>query len=235
MCGRYALFSAAAAIEEVLDLARFRKTSGFLSTDQNRANYNIAPGTLIRVIRLDASGTLKSESMLWGLVPTWKKGTSRSLLFNARAETVGEKPSFRHAFVRRRCVIPADGFFEWLTPTQPHYISRTDKQPMAFAGIWEQAEITVAQHHRCAIITTPAQGVVKSIHHRMPALIGAEDVALWLNPKSSIALLEGVLRTSHAHVCSVHPVDPRVNVVDHNEATMIQAHHAKTQKQLSLF
>jgi putative SOS response-associated peptidase YedK len=127
------------------------------------------------------------EALRWGLIPSWAKDPAiGSRMINARAETVGEKPSFRTAFRRRRCLIPADGFYEWQklgTRKQPHYIHLTGRRPFAFAGLWEHWRSPDGESvDTCVIITTEPNELMAELHNRMPVILHPRDFALWLDP-----------------------------------------------------
>ena len=150
------------------------------------ANYNAAPSQDIGVIRKTENG-LEYDELRWGLIPFWAKDMKIGYkLINARAETVADKPSFRHAFKHRRCIIPASGFFEWKRDgkeKQPYYITRKDNAPMSFAGLWERWDNKgdMEEVQSFAIITRDANPFMSSIHNRMPVVLGREDVETWLN------------------------------------------------------
>ena len=152
------------------------------------AHFNIAPGSTILALRDSAVGRTGSL-MRWGLIPSWAKDlSSLPMLHNARGETVAEKPMFRTALRKRRCLVPASGFYEWKAVTgqrlkQPFYISFKDGTPMTFAGLWERARMpddTLLD--TCTIITTDANAVLEPIHHRMPVLLARDDWKTWLGP-----------------------------------------------------
>lgn len=151
-------------------------------------HFNIAPGSRILVLR-DTAEDRTGAIMRWGLVPSWVKDPgSLLMLHNARGETVAEKPMFRHALRKQRCLIPASGFYEWKVVSgqrskQPFYISFRDGTPMSFAGLWESARMPDGSVlESCTIITIEANAVLAPIHNRMPALIDRGDWNLWLSP-----------------------------------------------------
>lgn len=150
--------------------------------------YNIAPTQLVPVIFRDEEGD-HLKSMRWGLVPHWSKEIGTRPLFNARGETVAEKPSFRTAFRRRRCIVPATGFYEWKkepggkTKT-PYFIHNIDQSPMAFAGLWERwDQPDGGMLHSFTILTTTPNAVMEPLHDRMPVILAEEDEAAWLDPE----------------------------------------------------
>jgi len=151
--------------------------------------YNIAPSQQIAVIR-NFSGENHLDYMRWGLVPSWAEDTSIGYkLINAKSETVFEKNSFRRAIRTRRCLIPASGFYEWRNSDNiktPYYVSMTENNPMAFAGIWEQWK--AADHsmiETCAILTTAANHLMETIHDRMPVILHPQEYSLWLDREVS--------------------------------------------------
>ncbi len=150
------------------------------------AHYNIAPGMPILVLRQEAEGKAGSL-MRWGFIPAWARDLGTiPMLNNARGETLAEKPMFRQAFRRRRCLIPASGFYEWKAvpgqrTKQPFYVSFKDAQPMSFGGLWERASGPDGKPiDTCTIITTEANAVLEPIHHRMPLILAQADWELWL-------------------------------------------------------
>lgn len=149
-----------------------------------RPRYNIPPTTDVLVITA-ADGKRWARTMRWGLLPSWTKDPKKApLLNNARAETVAEKPSFRSAFKSRRCLIPADGFYEWKTEgkaKQPYLFRRADEKPLAFAGLWEKWN----DIESCTIITTEANAVMEPIHDRMPVILAENDYSEWLDPATT--------------------------------------------------
>ncbi|HZW37238.1 MAG: SOS response-associated peptidase [Deltaproteobacteria bacterium] len=209
MCGRFTLF------EPDQVLAREFGVSGFPPLPPR---YNIAPSQPVAAVRASPAGKGRELALLrWGLIPSWAKDPAiGDRLINARAETAREKPSFRNAFKRRRCLIPASGFYEWQRKErgkQPHYIRMRDGHLFAFAGLWDRWESPGAGGvETCTILTTDANAVLVPIHDRMPVILPRGEYARWLDPSlqdpdSLAALLvpyppEGMLAI---------PVSPRVN------------------------
>lgn len=178
MCGRFT------RKENFQQLA---KLLGLRTIPQLPPRYNIAPSQLIACVRANPeSQENECVQLKWGLVPSWAKDPSIGhKMINARAETVSEKPSFRKAFQQRRCLILADGFYEWKREGKekhPYYIHFTDNRPFAFAGLWERWEASGgAPLESCAMITTGPNALMKPIHNRMPVILHPQDYALWLN------------------------------------------------------
>jgi len=177
MCGRFSLTS---------PIEGLRALFGFDELPNLQPRYNIAPTQDIAVVRNREGAGREFVSMRWGLVPSWAKAVAGGPpLINARAETVADKPSFRSAFKNRRCLIPADGFYEWQKQEggakQPYRIALSDEAPFAFAGIWERRLDTRGEAlESCAIVTTDASPQIASIHHRMPVILSPEHFGDWL-------------------------------------------------------
>jgi putative SOS response-associated peptidase YedK len=179
-----------------------------------QAHYNVAPTDPINVVRAAAGGQAELVSMRWGLIPWWWKKTLKEMpaSFNARAETVADKPMFRDAFRRNRCVIPASGYYEWLKKQdgrQPYFISAADGGVLSFAGLWDRWKNpeTGKPVISCTIIVTDANELTRRIHDRMPVVIDKADIRRWLSGEGGTELLrpaaEGGLR--------MWPVSRRVN------------------------
>jgi putative SOS response-associated peptidase YedK len=184
MCGRVALFSPPSYFARFLEAA--------LAADLDpggRASWNVGPQrSLFAVAEHDEARVL--DRYRWGLVPSWAKDPSiGNKLFNARGETVAEKPSFRTAFAKRPCVIPVDGFYEWDhrpgNDRQPYFFTRRDEQPLLFAGLfenwWNREDEAAPPLATCTIITTTPNDDVDGIHDRMPVVLSPDDVEVWLN------------------------------------------------------
>ena len=170
--------------------------------------YNIAPTQPVAAVRRADGGGREGFTARWGLVPHWASDPRiGSRMFNARAETVAEKPAFRDPFRARRCLVPMRGFYEWRADAggkQPYFICRADRQIMAAAGVWDAQE----ELESCAVITVEANAAVRPIHHRMPALIEQDDWSAWLG--WSIDSAAALLRPSGAEL-TARPVSRRVN------------------------
>ena len=178
MCGRFALYLQAGAFADIF---------GCPPPDDLAPRYNIVPDSDIVVVRA-GEGARVAERLRWGLLPPWAEAPNdRGRQINARSETVFEKPSFKSAALRHRCLIPASGFFEWQKgggPSRPYFIHRQDGEPVAMAGIWRQSrfgEITVLT---CAILTMDAYPSITGIHHRMPVMLEPEAWDAWLAPET---------------------------------------------------
>lgn len=212
MCGRYSLTASAEDIVEHFQLLRPVKF---------HPSYNIAPNQkILNIVELD-DGSRKAVNLFWGLVPSWSKDSKNSAhLINARMETIREKPSFRSAFKHRRCLIPADGFYEWerRNGKQAFHIHREDRQPFAFAGLWEQWQHDTETLYSCTIITTAANELMQPIHERMPVIIPTQHYHDWLNKTANTndayALLDDQAYTN----MTTTPVSDWVNSPRHHDA-----------------
>lgn len=208
MCGRFTLTQSAEAIAAAFDLDEM---PAFVP------GYNIAPSQPVPVIRADASQHRHFDYLYWGLIPSWAKDPAiGSRLINARSETVTEKPSFRTAFKRRRCLIAADGFYEWQRSEgkrQPFYFHLNDRRVFGFAGLWEHWQSPSGDElQTCTILTTAANQEMQPIHDRMPVILHPEDYALWLNPGvQSGDRLFSLLRPYDEGELDYYPVSTQVN------------------------
>ncbi len=180
MCGRVTIQTPALALAREFALTGIR-------TALEHPRYNLAPTQLMPVVIND--GTRMLDAYRWGLIPSWAKEASiANKLINARGETVAEKPSFRSALKRRRCLVLVDGWFEWkqnTKPKTPYYFHRKDGHPMAFAGLWEEwtAPDTGEVLRTCTLITTGPNALMAPIHDRMPVILSPEARERWLDPE----------------------------------------------------
>lgn len=191
-----------------------------LPDDPLPPRFNIAPSQPVAALReVDRAVGRQMCLLRWGLIPSWSKDPSIAYkLINARSETVAEKPSFRSAFQQRRCLILADGYFEWQKSAgakkkQPYYIRRRDDQPFAFAGLWESwRDPSASTVETCTVLTTDANDLTRSIHPRMPVILGAEHHQRWLSaPKQAAAELQSCLCPYPSDLMTVFPVSTLVN------------------------
>ena len=209
MCGRFTLFTPASRLSEV-----FLPGEVLAATPR----YNIAPGQPILAVRASAARDRREFAMpRWGLVPAWARDAAiGNRLINARAETVSEKPAFRRAFRERRCLVPADGFYEWKREgpgKRPFYIRMKDGAPFAFAGIWERWEGDPGKAvETCAILTTEPNEILSPIHDRMPLILSPEEYGLWLDPSVPPSdRLARLLRPFPSGGMEAYPVGRAVN------------------------
>lgn len=217
MCGRYSL---ANVMED--ELAEYFGIEDYeLHWGSQRRRFNIPPTTKIPVIRKKDGGQLELVELRWGLIPFWQKeGDKSPVLNNARCETVATKPAFRNAFKKRRCLIPAGGFFEWQKlpdgKKQPFYIVHTSEPLLAFAGLWEEGEELSA-----TIVTTSGNEDMTQIHDRMPVILKREDWKTWLNADSPIEAVAALLHPAPAGTLKSWPVSTAVNFVKNDDAALI--------------
>jgi putative SOS response-associated peptidase YedK len=213
VCGRYTLATPSPA-----DLrARFPVTEGV----EIRRRYNVAPGDDVLAVTTDREGRPRAEYLRWGLVPSWAEKSDIGLkMINARLETAAEKPAFRTAMARFRCLIIADGFYEWKPvaggPKQPFWITREDGTPFAFAGLWSiwhppDGDGGAAPLRTCTILTTAANSAIASLHDRMPVILPAPAEGAWLDAGHAVADLGRVLHGLAPEETALHPVGRAVN------------------------
>jgi putative SOS response-associated peptidase YedK len=213
MCGRFTLTVDIAELQDI-----FRETIGETIFPKKFApRFNIAPSQPVLTISNDGSHT--ADFYIWGLIPMWAKDPSiGSRLINARSETLSEKPSFRGSFKYKRCLILADGFYEWKTSPgkktkKPYYIYMNDRKPFAFAGLWDSWESPDGSNIKtCTIITTEPNELMANLHNRMPVILQPRDYAKWLDasPQTPENLLP-LLKPYPPEALSAHPVSTLVN------------------------
>ena len=207
MCGRFIQCTSGEALAERFHLPIIPDLT---------PRYNVAPSQSVGVIRVTHAGHREFVALRWGLVPAWSPEPRTAYsTFNARAETVADKPTYRHVFRRRRCLIPADGFYEWRTVgkrKQPYCIAPTDGQPFAFAGLWERWERDGTVVESCTIVITTANATIAPLHDRMPVILARADEALWLDPAlTDPAILQPLLVPCAPERLRVWPVGTAVN------------------------
>ena len=208
MCGRYFLHSSADKLSALF---------GEMPMPVLEARYNIAPTQPVPVVRQDRAGRREMVLVRWGLVPAWSKGPdSRFGMINARLETVAQKPAYRSAFRYKRCLIPADGFYEWRAAgrfKQPYVLRPSDGRPMALAGLWEHWQDADGNElESCTILVREANAQVKSVHERMPVIMGPDSFGLWLDIHAQKPQpLETLLAVQQAPDLEIYPVSRAVN------------------------
>ncbi len=228
MCGRFTLATDPDLIKETFNLN---------SVPANiQARYNIAPTQPVAVITNQNHKAL--DFFTWGLIPSWSKDTSiGSKLINARSETAHEKPSFRAAFKRRRCLIPADGFYEWTKRDNkkvPMYVHLKDRKPFAFAGLWEIWQSKDGDEIRsCTILTTEPNDLIKPLHHRMAVILPEQDYDLWLSPDELPAdALQPLLQAYPSEEMAVYEVSTQVNSPANDSPALIEPFESPRQQSL---
>lgn len=214
MCGRFAFYSPSEATAALF---------GVTTSTEVVPRYNIAPTQFVAAVRRGEQNTPELAMLRWGLVPFWAKDPSiGNRMINARSETVAEKPSFRSAYRKRRCLILADGFYEWRKAADgktPYFISRADGSPFAFAGLWESwsSEDSDESLESTAIITAAASDFMAQLHQRMPVVIHPDLADRWLDGDPE--LLTEVIENSPEF--RAWPVDRRVNNARNEGAELI--------------
>jgi putative SOS response-associated peptidase YedK len=209
MCGRYTL--AAPSVAQLR--ARFPVGESI----EIRRRFNVAPGDDVLAVTTDREGAPRGELLRWGLVPPWAKSPAASAkMINARAETVAEKPAYRGAFERFRCLIVADGFYEWQrAPSgskQAFHITPADRGPFAFAGLWSIWRPADGEPIRsCTIITTAANPAIAPLHDRMPVILERGAEAAWLEPGTPAPVLRELLGGLGERQTALRAVGPAVN------------------------
>jgi putative SOS response-associated peptidase YedK len=219
VCGRYFLHSNLDALTELF---------GELHSDvELDARFNIAPSQDVPVVHCNVVGEKWLSMMRWGLVPPWSSAiNSRYSMINARAETVAEKPAYRRAFRQQRCLIPADGIYEWKATSngkQPYAIFQKDKKPFAMAGIWESWKSPDGPIvESCSIIVTAANNKLVSIHDRMPVILSPEEFTNWLDKRiTKPELLQPLLNSYPSEAMDFYPVSRRVNNAREDDSALI--------------
>ena len=232
MCGRYALYTPIEAVARLFGAEE-------IHARDVAPRYNIAPTQEVPVVRVSpypAAGAEEAREApprelalaRWGLVPFWAKDPSvGNRMINARGETVAGKPAFRAAFRKRRCLVPADGFFEWQKTAdgkQPWYIRDAGGEPMALAGLWELWDPPDGGEPlaSCAIITTGANDFMRPLHDRMPVILDAAGRAAWLDPDAAPARLEALLAPAPEGILEAWPVSRRVNSPFNEDPSLVE-------------
>jgi putative SOS response-associated peptidase YedK len=209
VCGRYTL--------QAPDPTAIRARFPVGESVEIVARYNVAPGDPVLAVTTDRHGAPRGELLKWGLVPSWAKSPRTGLkMINARAETAARRPAYRRALERYRCLIIADGFYEWAALPDgrkaPHHIARADEEPFAFAGLWsiwrDGGEETLRS---CTILTTAANATVAPLHDRMPVMLSREQEDPWLDSATPPSALSSLLLGLPASELRVRPVGMAVN------------------------
>ena len=224
MCGRFTLHASPEQIAAQFDVAE---------PEQLADRFNIAPTQPVGIVRLDRTATEREWTHVhWGLIPSWAKDPGMGArMINARGETVAEKPSFRAALKRRRCLVPADGFYEWKrtgSSKQPYHIRLQDQQLFAFAGLWEiWTAPDGTELQSCTVITTEPNELMAQLHDRMPVIVAPEDYEQWLGTgkdadAKEIEQIRHLIRPFDARQMEAYPVSTRVNSPMNEGAALIE-------------
>lgn len=224
MCGRYNLGTSSDALQDLFGLERIPALE---------PRYNIAPGQRVLAIRQRADGSRPADMLHWGLIPSWARDAAIGYkMINARSETAADKPAFRTAFRRRRCLVPADGFFEWekipanagsKPRKQPWHFQWQPPQPFAMAALWERWQDPQGQSiDSCTLLTTRANAEVAPVHHRMPVILAPENYAAWLDHGNRDPLqLQPLLQPLPDGQLNAYAVSTRVNVAANDDPQCI--------------
>lgn len=180
--------------------------------------WNIAPSEDVIVLR-EVEGAPRAELARWGLRPKWLKDPAKAQI-NARSETAAEKPFFRDPFARNRCLLVADGWYEWRAEAggkQPYFFRRADDRPFTIAGLWSAWSDEAGPHPTCAILTVAPNPLAAKVHDRMPVLVAEADRHRWLDPRTPRDEVQALCRPWAADDLVVHPVSPRMNTPRHDD------------------
>lgn len=222
MCGRCTQLSERERLQEHFDLKQFKADP--------KPNYNMAPMQQVLAVTKE-DGDRALTSFKWGLVPFWADDPKiGNRMINARAEGVAEKPSFREAFKKRRCIIPIDGFYEWMKEGDekiPFYFHMEEFEPFGLAGLWETNDKTGEHLETCTILTTEANALMSNIHDRMPVILPVSVRDQWLDPETSPQDLKELLIPYQGEGLTAYRVSKRVNNVRYNAPDCIEEEKAE--------
>jgi putative SOS response-associated peptidase YedK len=232
MCGRYRLSRRKQLVDEY-----FGSISG---EEEWNPRYNVAPTQTVPVIRQNPKEPVRELSLMrWGLVPSWAKASSvAAMMINARAETASTKPAFRDALKSRRCLIPADAFYEWQktgTAKQPYCFEVDEGELFAFAGIWDRWKDPRGNAlETCSILTTSPNAVTSPVHDRMPVILDPDSYDLWLDPgMKDVSAVSELLKPCDARLMRCYPISTRINyVANDDEECSASVELAQTQARL---
>lgn len=234
MCGRYSITSPPEAIQRVFQVPELPNLP---------ARYNVAPTQDVPVVRVggdsegpEADGGRHLVQLRWGLVPFWADDAAiGAKMINARAESAAEKPAFRAAFRRRRCLVVADGFYEWKSPPkdddapkgarkQPYRIQLKSEEPFGFAGLWERWTDPADQRvlETCTILTTEANAYLRDIHPRMPVMLSPDAFDRWLDPEGDLDTAKSLLAPYPDDALTAYPISTRVNAVRNDDPSILE-------------
>lgn len=216
MCGRFALTSTPESLAERFELE---------ARPECAPRYNIAPGQDVLVVRADDAGRRRADALRWGLVPPWADSPAvGGRMINARSETAASKPAFRDAFRTRRCIVPANGFYEWADLggfRQPYWVAPPSGEPFGFAGLWERWRSgDGAALETCTLLTTQANARLAVLHPRMPVILPRDAYRDWLDASRAPGDLASLQAPLDDDALDFHPVGTRVNKVEFDDASL---------------
>jgi putative SOS response-associated peptidase YedK len=223
MCGRFTSATQLSLLAE-----RFRADPA--GAEGHRPSWNVSPASDILVVVAGDDGARQLRELRWGLVPRWAKDTKGRPLINMRAETVREKPTWQRTLASKRCIIPIDGFYEWQDQgkgnrKQPFYITSRDGEPLALAGLWAtwRDEDGDQELWTCTILTTSANKLMRSVHHRMPVILPPDAWDAWLDPDNKdVEQLAALLEPAPEELLALWPVDQAVSNPRNNRPELPQ-------------
>lgn len=211
MCGRFTYTFTWKQLHRLMELTDWPEV-------ELAPRFNVAPSQAAPVIRQREDGTRTGSMLRWGLIPSWADDAAiGNRLINARGETVAEKPAFRSAFAKRRCIVPISGFYEWKKiegekRKQPYWIGRKDREPIALAGLWERWSKGEEPIDSFTLITTEPNALMATLHDRMPVILDPGAFARWLDPaQTDVGALQSLIRPAPDEAFEVYPVSTQVN------------------------
>ncbi len=227
MCGRYSLTKPPRVTEKLLSLE--------CASKDNLPRFNISPNQVVPAIYMCSEGSIYNSQMRWGYIPSWAHGAgSYKPMINARSETIAEKPYFREAFRKRRALIPADGYYEWIRSGKqslPYRIERKDKQVFAFAGIWEASINSIRDEFPTfSIITKQSDRNLNHIHHRMPVILHQKYFKSWLNYREDLNVIKNYFSLANASEFVNYTVGEWVNNINNDDINCIRPLDRNTDK-----
>ncbi|MGA8943941.1 MAG: SOS response-associated peptidase [Thermoactinomyces sp.] len=216
MCGRFSLAT---------ELTRLMEKFRFILANEISPHYNIAPSQTILTVTCGKDGRV-GKLMKWGLVPYWAKDPKIGCrMINARAETLAEKPAYKIPFRKQRCLIPADGFYEWKKlgeKKQPYRYQLKNGEPFAFAGLWDRWKQGNKTLYSCTIITVDPNPLVNKVHNRMPLILPEDAYDLWLSPNAGSDCLQTLFKPYPEAEMEAFPVSSRVNSPRNDDPSLVE-------------
>jgi putative SOS response-associated peptidase YedK len=228
MCGRYTIIELQLlkAALGALSVTDFEEWNELINTYGRDGFYNVAPSQTMPIVRLDKEGKPVGATAKWGLIPSWVKGKPKMQPSNAKSETAATNGMFRAAMAQRRCLVPADGFYEWKEPKpkQPYFVHLKDSKPFVFAGLWERWKPDEASEpiDTYTILTTEPNDLMKSIHNRMPVILEESAYERWLDNNNKAGDVADLLKPFDAEKMEAWPVSTRVNTPKNNDKSLVE-------------